>query len=444
MFKRIILICLLFVSSVQAQKVAQCYVSNYDAIESGRFNPALIGSNGLQFQASIVGLYTNVANNYLELKITDLAHFDRYRNLSEIRNGKDKYLNYENEISGPGFMFRVGDANAFSISTKVRSILSINDFQEDFATSMYNHAEDILLWLPDFDDFRATVGLNAYHEISLGYSRKLLQKGKHQIYVGGSAKLLTNIAAGSFHADNVSFRRIVQGLQDTVVNVGYSKFDLFVSDNYDTKTFKYKFGINGIGIDVGAVYEFRKNADDADYFIKSGISLNDVGSMSYNLSSKYSRSFVGTNRSVPIQNLIQGVDSLKIDQALDSLGIKTIPSGTKRINLPTTINAFADVSIVPKFYTSVAVQMNLHDYKKGIGKANLPTSFVLTPRFETKLFAAMLPVHVDKYGGFNAGIALRVGQFGIGSSNIITTLLRSKTTNFNIFFSTNFAKRRNK
>lgn len=435
------IVVLSFFTTIKAQKVAQSYVSNFNALESGNFNPALYASNNMQYHIGFAGFYSNIANNYLEVSIKNIANFDRYRDLIEDLNGKDKFVHLENEISGPGAMFRINDKNAFSIATKARMILSVSDFQEDFATSLYNHAEDVLLWLPNFDDFRATIGLNAYHEIKLGYARQLFSNDNHALYAGGSLKLLTNIAAGSFNSDNVSFKKIAQSLTDTVINLGQSSFDLYVSDNYDSDKFKYKFGIDGIGTDLGVVYEYKRSAAD-NYFIKSGISINDLGSTSYTISQKYSRQFVSHGRDVPIQNFVLAGDSLKIDDALDSLGFKTIPSGKKTMRLPSTINAFIDVNVILKFYASVAVQFDLNNYSKGYGKANMPSTIMITPRFETKIFSVMLPTNYNKYAGFNSGISLRVGQFGIGSADLFTTLLRKKTKSVNIYFSTGFGKKR--
>jgi len=443
--KRVFLICALvsfvFPKLIQAQKVAQSYVSNYNALESAGFNPALLGSNGLQYHVGIFGLYSNIANNYVEVSISNLSNFDKIRDLKEDLNGKDKFFHLENEISGPSVMFRIKDKNAFSIATKARMVLSVSDFQEEFASSLYNHAEDVLLWLPNFEDFRATIGLNAYHEIKLGYARQLMATDNHSLYVGGGLKLLTNIAAGSFNSDNVSFKKIAQSLNDTVVNLGSSTFDLFVSNNYDNDKFEYKFGIDGVGADLGVVYEYKRATSD-NYFIKTGVSITDIGSTSYQLSEKYSRQFVSHGRDVPIQNLILAGDSLEIDDALDSLGLKTIPTGKKTMRLPTTLNTFVDVNFVSKFYASVAVQFDLNNFNKGYGKANMPSTVMITPRFETKLFAVMLPTSYNKYAGFHSGISLRFGQFGIGSADLFTTLLRQKTKSVNLYFSTGFGKKR--
>ncbi|HRB19374.1 MAG TPA: DUF5723 family protein, partial [Chitinophagales bacterium] len=104
---------------------------------------------------------------------------------------------------------------------------------------------------------------------------------------------------------------------DSFINVGNSKFDLHVSDAIDDG-FKYKFGINGFGVDVGLIYEYKLK-DSKEHFVMVGASINDLGFNKYKLG-KNSRSFIGNGRDIPAQHLVDGSGNTNnIDEVLDSL-----------------------------------------------------------------------------------------------------------------------------
>lgn len=426
--------------NLSAQQFNGAHYSTKDAILSSYINPAMPIAGDVKWQVNLIGIDANVGNNYFALNgsLKDLiSNFDRTTSLKQILDGKRKHMLLEGTVQGPAAYMNIKN-NGISFGIRAKMTATFNDFNEDLVYSLYNDFEDILQWLPNFENERASGAVNAYHELYFGYSRSIDIGDKHSIHLGANAKLLTNIFNAQFGANNINFNKVYTSLADSAINVGESQFDFFLSDRVNDG-FKYKFGINGFGVDVGAIYELKKNNSE-DHYLLAGFSINDIGKNKYTLG-KYSRSFIGNNRDVPASHLVDDEgNTIKIDDLLDTLGTKTIPTGTQKISLPTALNVFVDFQIVPKFYINSNFQFNVLNYKKGDAKANAPTDISLTPRFETRIFSAYLPMNWNKYNGFNAGAGIRLAQFTIGSRNLITAFAKKEFTGIDMYLNIGFGK----
>jgi hypothetical protein len=435
----ILIILLALIHALPAQTYLGAHYSTYDAILSGNTNPAMPAATDMKWQVNLFGVSMNLNNNYFAIdgKIRDvIQNFDQETSFTQMLDGKRKNLHLGAEIMGPAGFFNI-KGNAITIGTKAKAVGSLNDFNENLVYSLYNDFEDILNWIPSFTDERASGGVVAFHEIYAGYSRTIDLNDRHKLHVGANVGLITNLFNAQFTADNIDFNKIYMGL-DSAINVGNTQFDFFVSDHIDDG-YNYKFGVNGFGVDAGVIYEFQKQNTE-DHFLLAGFSANDLGFTKYNLGTN-SRSFIGNNRNIPASSLVDGSgETNNLDQVLDSLGTRTVPTGKRKVLLPTTLNAFADVRVVKMFYVNANFQFNLFSFKKGDGKANMPTDITVTPRFETKIFSAFVPMNWNKYNGFTAGAGIRVAQFTIGSRNIITAFAKKHFTGVDLYLNIGFGK----
>jgi hypothetical protein len=123
------------------------------------------------------------------------------------------------------------------------------------------------------------------------------------------------------------------------------------------------------------------------------------------------------------------------DEVLDSLGTQTKTSGNFRVQLPTVLNTYVDVCVVPKFYILASAQFNPYTFKRGDAKANLPTVVTLVPRFETKKISAFAPMSWDQYGGFNLGAGARFGLIAFGTSNLVSSFMKKDFTGIDFYLS---------
>lgn len=417
------------------------HFSTKDAILSNSLNPAAGIAGDMKWQVNLIGFSTEAGNNYFSIngKVRDLArNFDKDVNVGQNLDGKRKQLHVNLGILGPSGFIRIKKNNAISFGVKARAVATFNDINQDFVYSMYNHFEDILQWLPNFTDERATAAVNVYHEFYAGYARSFKLGERHALHIGATAKMTTNVFNAQFVTNNLNFNKVFTSATDSFINVGNTTFDLKVSNTIDDG-FHYKFGVSGFGFDVGAIYEYKlKNSND--HFIMVGASVNDLGFNTYTLG-KNSRSFVGNGRNIPAENLVDADgETINLDAVLDSLGTRTNPTGKTKIKLPTTLNVFADVRVVKMFYINANFQFNPYTFKKGTPVANLPVDITITPRFESRIVSVYVPINYNQYSGFNMGAGLRVGQFTLGSSSIITSFAKKKFTGVDFYMNVGFGK----
>jgi hypothetical protein len=441
--KKIILTLLAATTGFAAysQSYLGLHSSNYDAIAGLRYNPSLLTANNMQWQVTILGFDAFAGNNYLSLsgRIKDWSQdFERYESVKETINGDDKNLNINMDIQGPSFSFRIKDKNAIAITTRARALGTIKDISEPLAISLWRNDLALLDWESQFTNSRATVGLNIYGEMGLSYSRAILDKEGHSLHVGVSGKVLFNGVTGYLKAEDMTFTH------DTIaktVSLNESKIDAIFSWPFDDEE-KYKFGIGGFGIDAGVVYEYKKPGK-TDYFIRAGASLIDAGFIKYE-ASKNSRVFRGDGRVVNESDIYDEVSDeyIELDDVLDVMGIKTIPTGKYKASLPMAIHVFGDIKVVPKFFVNISGQINVNSDKKEHPSAQVASKITLTPRFELKAFALFAPITYDKFAGFDFGLGLRAGQFSIGTANLLGSLIRKDTKAFDMFMSIGFGKAR--
>jgi len=443
MKKNKLLLGLLLISSsmIFGQSFLGGHFSTKDAILSNSLNPAAGIAGDMKWQVNLIGFSTEAGNNYFSIngKVRDLArNFDKNINVGQNLDGKRKQLHVNLGILGPSGFIRIKKNNAISFGVKARAVATFNDINQDFVYSMYNHFEDILQWLPNFTDERATAAVNVYHEFYAGYARSFKLGERHALHIGATAKMTTNVFNAQFVTNNLNFNKVFTSATDSFINVGNTTFDLKVSNTIDDG-FHYKFGVSGFGFDVGAIYEYKlKNSND--HFIMVGASVNDLGFNTYTLG-KNSRSFVGNGRNIPAENLVDADgETINLDAVLDSLGTRTNPTGKTKIKLPTTLNVFADVRVVKMFYINANFQFNPYTFKRGTPVANLPVDITITPRFESRIVSVYMPINYNQYSGFNMGAGLRVGQFTLGSSSIITSFAKKKFTGVDFYMNVGFGK----
>jgi len=425
-------------SMVNAQSFLGLHTSNYDALEGMRYNPALLTANNMKWQVNILGFDAFAGNDFLSLQgnIKDWKDFDQYEDVATNLNGEPKDLHVNLDIQGPSFTLRIKDKNAFGFSTRVRGIATVNDISESLANSLWLYDKDFLSWEEAITDAKATVGMNAFGEAGIAYSRAIIDKGGHSLHVGITGKMLFRGVTGYLKTDNFTYYHDTTA---NTVNMGSTMvegvFDLPVGDGE-----KYNFGIAGFGFDAGIVYEYRKPGK-TDYFIRVGGSLVDAGMIKYEASSS-SRIFVSSGLDVPEDHFYDAINDeyITFDDLLDTLGTNTVPTGTYKASLPMALQVFGDIRIVPKFFVNVSGQININSQKKEHPSANVANTVTVTPRFEIKSFAVFSPITYNKYSGFDFGLGIRAGQFAIGTSNLLGSLLRKETKAFDFFMSFGFGK----
>jgi len=446
--KRIIAVLLVFgwtgtEFTARAQSFLGPHTSNFDPLKMVYFNPAGMANSEMRWQVNILSFDVRASNDFISVKglrgIAKGGDFDQTRFFKENFNGEPVNVQADVDVRGPGFMFAFGK-NAISFSTRSRAIVAINDLDETFASSLFNYEDQIIQYLPSFSDARTTAGANVYNEFSLGYARKLIDKDRHSLSAGVNVKLLNKVFYAGFTGNGIDFQKFYT-LDDSLINVGSTQFEIAVSNDLEDDKFKYRWAIDGVAFDFGAEYTYGGNIG-GKYRLKVGAAVNDFGVLKqqYGSSSRY---FVGNGRNVPVSSLIDSEGNMRnFDEVLDSLGTRTTPSGKMDIRLPSVMHLYADVRIVSHLYVFGGIQLNPFSFKNVDRLANLPTRFQLIPRFEIKKLGVFAPMTWDKFAGFSSGAGFRIGQFSVGSSNIVSSVLKKNFTAVDLFMSLSFGGKR--
>lgn len=431
------------ISSIHAQTFLGAHVSQYDALKMVYFNPGALPNSEMRWQVNVLSFDITAANNAVKMNSLKgiVRDFDQNKFFTVIQDGKKKNIHVNTDVRGPGFFFAFGK-NAISFGTRARAIASINDLDEDLAYSLFHYQNNLLDYIPNIQNSNVSGAANAFLEYSASYARKIIDKKAHSISVGVNVKVLDKIFYSSFVGENIQYNKYQTAL-DSVVNVHDSKFDMVLSDDLEHGDFKYKMGIDGFAIDAGVEYSYSPSRLLGKHFLRAGISLNDMGT----LRQKYGASsihFEGNGRDIPASHLTDSEgELLHMNEVLDSLGTRTVLEGTIKSKLPTALNVYADVRIFKALYVFGGLQINPYDLKKYKNAvANIPTNFTIIPRFEIKKVGVFLPIGWNKYDQFTTGAGVRLGQFSLGSSNIITAISKKNFTGVNMYLSLSFGGKR--
>jgi len=425
-----------------AQFFAGPHLSQYDPLKAVYFNPAALPNSEMRWQVNILSFNVSAGNDFLRLAGLKgiVKDFDPYRFFEVNMNGRDKNLNITSDIRGPGFMFNFG-RNSVAFGTRVREVATINDLDENFAYSLFHYKDDLLSYLPSFENENTSAAINTYAEYSFAYARKLIDKDVHKLSVGINVKLLDKIFHSSFDGRNISFNKY-QAVLDSAINVYNSEFDLTVSNDYEDGRLKHDWAFDGWAIDAGLEYAFAPGRLFGKYLFKVGVALNDFGTLRQEHGAS-SIHFTGNNRGVYASHLLDENNNPKgFNEVLDSLGTRTPVTGKYNITLPSVLHFYIDVKALPKLYVYGGVQVNPYNFRKREGLANMPSRYNIIPRFEIKKIGLYAPLSWDKYEGFSSGAGFRFGQLSIGSANIVSSIIKNNFTGIDFYLSLAFGGKR--
>ena len=179
------------------------------------------------------------------------------------------------------------------------------------------------------------------------------------------------------------------------------------------------------------VYEYRTSDRDArednKYRFKVGVSLLDVGSISYKTIPDYSGGFevhIPANEQFNLDRL-NGDDVYELADSLrmyPQYFTESPVSGSYKVSMPTSLHIDADVNLYKGFYVALAGQFNMAKREEAANPFYY-NAFSVVPRFETKHIGVYVPLTFNELTDFNAGVSLRLGPLYIGSGSVLTALM---------------------
>ena len=392
----------------------------------------------------------------------DSTFMDRFivRNYSaETKKVLGLYSNTQIDLLN--FNVHINPKIAVGLFGRVRSITNIDNMDPKLAILAENELDYSLLWNQKLNEELINLNQLTWNEYGFNYGQIVLDNKEHFIKVGGSIKLLSGNTAAYFYTNNFEYNLknsdtsfLLQG----DFNYGYSEnIDSYINaGGINPMDFLKRNSNWGLGIDLGAVYEWRENYEnyqyDMDgetgiwarhrnkYKLRVGASLLDLGGMRFTKGG-LSRNFTVNSTSPFDLTVFESASDLQeFDQVIDSLIqnpdqawiAQQDTSSTFYMRTPSAFSIQVDYHIWKGFYVNATSMINLIG-KKTDSKVKVANQFSITPSFDIAGIGLHLPLSYNKYSGFRAGIATRLGPLTVGVTDYRPLLARGKVKGLELF-----------
>lgn len=419
-------------SCLSFNAIAQSYiglsVDNYSGIHGVLYNPASIVDSNFRTDINLASVSVFAGSDYFGIDLGNAFESTEGFNIDDQvqKFPKDDNQFFVNvDVLGPSFMFNLNPKSSLGITTRVRAFMNLNNVNG----KLYENIEDGFDETENFDfELRELSGtVHSWAEIGVTYARILMNGGDNFLKGGISLKYLQGAGSNFINAPSVNgeFNAETE-LITTSGTLTYGKTPGFDSDDVEFSNLS-----SGFGADLGLIYEYRPNqglqenmdvVSHSDYKLKLGISVTDIGSISYDGSTV---STYDLNNAVHEDRFEDNDLETVLEE--DYLGTEELIDA--KISLPTAVHALVDYKFQRHLF--LAVQGSLSLVGEGTEKANrILNTVTAVPRFESKWFSFYLPVGMRQYDGFTMGAGLRLGPLSIGSGSLISNYISdsAKTT----------------
>ena len=481
---------LLFSSYFLSQQYLGVSTSNYAGSMGTQLQPASFVDGRFVFDLNIAGVNNNTYQNfgYFDAKAMrdaqgnggywwkksftqptpnnwddpDSTFQDRFIIRNYTTNSKKVLGLYSNtQIDLLNLNFHINPKIAVGLFGRVRSISNIDNMDPKLAVLAENGLDYSLLWNQKLNEELINLNHLTWNEYGFNYGQIVLDKKEHFVKVGGSIKLLSGNTAAYFYTNNFEYNlknSDTSFLLKGDFNYGYSEnIDSYInSADLNPMDFLKRTSNWGLGIDLGAVYEWRENYEnyqyDMDgetgiwarhknkYKLRVGASLLDLGGMRFTKGG-LSRNFT-VNSTSPFDLTVfqSATDLAEFDQVIDSLIqnpdqewiAQQDTSTTFYMRTPSAFSIQVDYHIWKGFYVNATSMINLIG-KKTDSKVKVANQFSVTPSFDIAGIGLHLPLSYNKYSGFRAGIATRLGPLTVGVTDYRPLLARGKVKGLELF-----------
>lgn len=359
------------------------------------------------------------------------------------------------------FMFHINPKIAVGFGIKARSILNIDNMDPKLAVLAEEGLEYPDLWNLKLNEELLNINHLSWTEYGLNYSQVVLDQKEHFFKAGGKVKYLQGYSAAYMYTNNFSYNLVNEDTSQYLAGdfaYGYSKnIDQLVADGGGIPKASAKFGL---GLDLGFVYEWRpdweKHKYDMDnetnlwrrnmnkYKARVGFSVLDLGGMRFEKGG-LSRDFsVNTTSLFNLRLFDQANSFLNFDNVIDSLITQSTTDGntewvanedvdqTFYMRTPSAFSIQADYHIWKWFYVNATGMFNIISSKRAT-KVKVANQVSITPSFDHAWFGVHLPISMNEYSGFKAGLATRLGPLTVGITDFRTLAGKGKVQGAEFF-----------
>ncbi|WP_289038151.1 DUF5723 family protein [uncultured Zobellia sp.] len=414
---------------------AQSYIGhafdNYAGVHGIIYNPANVVGSPLRSDINLISVSAFAGSDYFGINLKDIISsdfdFDFDEDALRFPTNNNHFFAIA-DVLGPSFMFNMGNKHSIAITTRARGFLNL----DHISGNLYESISDGFNLNNDFDfdmeDLNGTI--HVFGEIGLSYGRVLMEENTNFIKAGISAKYL--FGAGGLFANSPRLSGSYTAFTNSLNTSG--NLDYGFSQDFDSDDISFDNVENGLGFDLGLVYEFRPRMLSGEvlgrrhqqYKLKVGVALTDIGSIKYTQAENTAYNLNGTVAASEF-------DSKDLEQVLEDNYTGQTTIGSHKISLPTTLHLSADYHLRSIFYVGIHGALSAVKSNKPSTNHTLNT-FTLAPRIETKLFSLYTPLSLRQYGDVAWGFGLRLGPLTIGSGSILTNILSDNSKTSDVYF----------
>ena len=423
----LISVLLLSISSFSQDHFSGITTSKRVGILNIGMNPSELANLNSRFEVQLFSSSINISND--KIGYNDIVGGSNLESLI-FKGTEPVNFNVDTEFLGPGFAIKLLKWG-FAVTSKGHIKANIVDVSPDLGAALTNNAINAIggssiISSPNNQRMNAT----AWGEIGFSVAHKIYETKKYKINAGITFKLLfpgayANIGVDKFNGtitDNLGSYILTN--TNANMNIAYS--GSLGNDFTNTSDYtKSVFGnLQGMATDIGVDYQLLGSGKN--YKLKIGAALKNMGSMTFKSPNNYATNYTLT---------IEGTEQLNLNQFNDSNGVKdaenslitsgflnTTPQNTDfKVQLPTVLNLYADIKIVPKLNVTLFTQQKM---KSNSGNDQITSQNIIsvTPRFAINIFEAYIPVAINEISGTTAGFGFRLGGFFLGSNSVLSAL----------------------
>lgn len=424
MKKLILSICFLTFTTVYSQiSFVGTTTSSRVGFLNSTLNPAELSNLSNNVDVHLLGINAFVGNN--KLSASDFLKSNLEQKL--VDEPGDFSANIGLIAQGPGVAFRVKKWG-FAVSARTEANLIVSDINRDFAKAIIDNN---LLMASTAINSNTNQRINGvvWGEVAASAATALINNDNHSLSVGVTGKLLfpgtyANMGVQTFQG-SINTIGTENYLSNANASVNFAYSGALANDfgEFDNISKSFFGGLNGLGVDLGASYTYKKNSFD---FFKIGLSIRNIGSMTIkndntrNFNYQFSSGTPGLGL-----NQFSDVTSLsKIEQILLNSGNLSNNQNQNEltINLPTTINMYASIYGLGIFELDFLMQQRVNNNSDNY-QINTPNYYALIPRLDLGFINLFVPASFNDYNNFNAGFGLNIGGFYLGSNSLLTNVL---------------------
>lgn len=398
---------------------------NYNGLHGAIYNPGAISDSRTKIDINIFSSSTLIATDYTHLTLNNLTNILGDNGLDEIErfpsNNNEILMNID--LLGPSFMFSLNEQSSIGLITRVRIASNFNNVNGELFEGIYDgFPEDNFNFQQENLDYTT----HAWGEIGVTYGRVLLKNSNNLLKAGVALKYL--IGGGAVQGSSNSLNGNYDLNTNQVTLSGDFSQAISFSDDQDSEDYFSELS-PGFGTDIGFVYEYRTDNSLAasnnnnprafnQYKLKIGLSILDLGSINY-------KDAEITDYTVNADVNAQDLEDDFIE-TLENNGTQTTRNESVKISLPTSLQLNIDYNLHKKFYLNLDVNQSLVS-KDAFFNNNRLNLITLTPRYESRIFAAYLPISSSSLGKTAIGAGIRLGPLVLGSGTLFSNL--SKKSN---------------